>query len=87
MGQSELQNLWSRVLERPHVYRWSFFNVQCGGDSEVAWIAADGKVSISRETRSEELDYRITLVLLQSSSGWKIVHYHGSEPAKSWIES
>lgn len=65
--------------EPPAEWRWNERRVRVLGD--VAWLYAEGKGGTVPFGSGLVLDYRFTAVLRREPEGWRIVHFHGAEPA------
>ncbi len=48
---------------------------------DVAWAFADTEFTYTFDGAEHTLPYRLTMVCQRHDRGWKIVLYHGSEPA------
>ena len=79
-GTPQLRVLLEALFARSESYRWCWSRRTARMTGPVAWLVAD---AILRVEGPQELEvpYRMTLVLERCGHQWRIVHYHGSEPA------
>lgn len=87
VGWPDVCSLWERVLRRRQGYEWRFSNTRVNSTESVAWIAADATVTIRDGHIESTIPYRLTLILRFRDGTWKLVQYHGSEPADPWVKA
>lgn len=86
VGREELARLWERVLSRGQRYAWEWLDPRVSTFGDLACVFARARVSIEDTAGlgDSAVDYRATMVLLEDGTGWRILSYHGSEPARAW---
>lgn len=87
VGRSELTRLWRRVLSRGQKYQWNWSLLRTVQRGHLAWVYASATVSVESSSGVQEMEYRATLVVERQGADWKILMYHGAEPAEAWAEA
>lgn len=83
-GPEEIAALWRRVLSRGQTYIWRWREQRAVAAGSVAWLTAEATVTIRDAADSRDVEYRVSLVLVNEAGSWMIAQYHGSEPATPW---
>ena len=84
LGPSQLRDFFESLFSRPfaYIFEWNSYSICNSGN--VAWAFLEVEVRRKENGRlSKSKPYRITVILEKQQRKWRIVHYHGSEPATS----
>lgn len=86
-GPVELKAFFKRVFARPfaYIFEWDEFSVSRSGS--VAWARVDALVYTKGDRQVSKKPYSITVILNEVNGVWRIIHYHGSEPATHWSKT
>jgi len=81
LGASEVDRYYEMVREHAATasFAWGERRVWASGD--LAWAYADAAFTYTFDGVQQTLPYRMTLVCRREAGDWRIVLYHGSEPA------
>jgi uncharacterized protein (TIGR02246 family) len=79
-GPTQLRTLLEALFARPETYQWRWGQLHLRVIGQFAWLTTEATLRVQGRERLE-LPYRITLVLRRRGAAWRIIHYHGSEPA------
>ena len=84
VGHADVSALWNRVLGRGQRYRWEWSDEKVLVRGGMACVFALARVTVEGKAPQADVAYRATLVLEETADGWRILSYHGSEPAEAW---
>ena len=81
LGAERVDDYFKLVREHgvTSTWRWKDRRVWAAGD--IAWVYADADFTYTFEGAEQTLPYRLTMVCHRRDGEWRIVLYHGSEPA------
>lgn len=77
VGQEALRDFFAAICAKPVPFEFSFAHPRVALEGKIAWMVAEAEVRAGAERIAP---YRITMVLVQTGSRWKIALFDGSEP-------
>ena len=80
-GPKGLKKFLEGVLSRRSTYSWRWRKQVISSSGSVAWVTAEGYVTVTTGKKKKTYPYRMTGVFERRATRWVWLHYHGSEPA------
>jgi hypothetical protein len=73
------------ALAREHEVKafWTWKHRRVWGSGDVAWVYADSDFTFTVDGIEQTLLYRLTMICQRRDDEWRIVLFHGSEPART----
>jgi len=81
LGAEGVDAYFAMVREHEATASWRWKDRRVWASEDIAWAYADTEFSYTFDGAAHTLPYRLTMVCLRRDGEWRIVLYHGSEPA------
>lgn len=81
--RAEMMSLLTRIYQLPVRIGWQWNDVIADASGEVAWVYAEGRLTMTKDSGVEHKPYRMSGVLQRSNGCWRWRLFHGSEPART----
>ena len=77
-GMEGLAAFFASADSRPSGFDFKWSSTRCTVSGDTAWVFAKG--SVSGGGMATAIPYLLTCVFVRREGGWKLRHFHGSEP-------
>lgn len=80
-GIQQIRSFFETFFSEPFVYGFHWEKVDIDVLGEVAWLFSNCHIETISAAGRHQHPYRVTAVLQRVEDQWRLLHYHGSEPA------
>lgn len=80
-GRDAVRSILARIMSLPETFTFDWGSPTVSAAGDVAWAVSGAQITATAGGDTRSHPYRLSLLLRRRPGGWRIVHYHGSDPS------